>query len=162
MIERRVLITNLWYVTLDDNLRMNCNALLLVREDDQNKRGSYRCALRGFGTEAAWPVFGLKLPTIDHELRDNRLVLLRADGHMLQNAPTIRLDRDDIDRPFHVQTFEWESDDNPRGQRFGEIWNALETSVAQHWHTPYMPRLVHMEPARALELPSRAATRSTP
>lgn len=156
MIEKRILITNLWYVTIDDALRTNCNALLLAREDDPNNRGAYRCELRGFGTEAAWAVFGLTIPTIDHELRVNKLVLLRADGRPLQNAPEIDLARDDVDKPLDVQVFEWDSDDNERGHRYGAIWCALEESVARHWHAPYMPRLVHMAPAEARALPSRA------
>ena len=72
MIEKRVLITNLWYVTIGEGLVAHCNALLLAREDDPNNRGSYRCEMRGFGTEAAWPVFSLRLPTIDYELRGER------------------------------------------------------------------------------------------
>jgi hypothetical protein len=153
MIETRVLITNLWYVTIGD-LRTNCNALLLAREEDPHDRKRLCCKMRGFGTEAAWPVFDLALPTIRYELRERPDVLVIAD------APAIGLWRDSNERPIVCQTFEWDTKDNPRGERYEEIWIALETSVAEHWHAPYMPRLMHMEPTRALQLPSRAATKS--
>jgi hypothetical protein len=139
--ERRVLITNLWYVTIGA-LRMRCNALLL----EPNTRGKFE--LRGFGTESAWPVFGLDVPSMHFEIDDARLVLPGA---------VIILERDDIHRPICVQTFEWDPETNKRGERFSEVWSALETSVARHWHAPYIPRLVHMTPQEALRNPSRAA-----
>lgn len=162
MIERRVLITNLWCVTIDNVLRTHCNALLLESEEDPNNSGSYRCEIRGFGTEAAWPVFSLSVPTIDHELLDDRILLLKTSSSAPRDTPKIDLIRADVERPIAIQMFEWDSKDNPRGHRFGAIWAALEESVVKHWDAPYMPRLVHMEPAQALKLPSRAAALGTP
>lgn len=159
MIERHVLITNLWHVNVDD-LRAHCNALLLVREVDPRDSNVLRCQLQGFGTEAAWLVFNRELPTIDHEVRDDQIVLLAAGGRVLQSAPKIHLHRDDIDRPLAVQTFEWDSEDRDRSERYRAVCTALEESVASHWHAPYMPRLVHMEPAQSLAFPSRATGRA--
>jgi hypothetical protein len=153
MIEKRVLITNLGQVILDKDLRTHCNALVLERVRS-------RCEIRGFGTEGAWPVFVLTVPTIDHDLHDNQLVLLSADGSPLKDARTIGLWRNNPHQPFDIQVFEWDSEDNERGHRFAAIWSALEESVARHWYAPYMPRLVHMEPAQARALPSRATERA--
>jgi hypothetical protein len=156
MIEKRVLFTNLSYVSIGD-VRTSCHALLLEHDDDPLGRGTPRCQLRGFGTEAAWPVFDVRIPTIAHEIRTDR-----GDHLVIPGGPEILLWRDTQEQPICVQTFEWDSADNERGHRFGEIWTALESSVARHWHAPYMPRLVHMEPARALKLPSRAASWGSP
>jgi len=140
VIERHVLITNVNHA-LVDAVKTYCNAVLLSRTADPYDRRRSRCEMIGFGTEAAWRVFSLPLATIDHELRDDQIMLDPA----AQSGPRILLLREDIYRPLAVRIFEWEPDDD-RERRRDEIWTALERSVADHWQPRYMPRLTHVAP----------------
>lgn len=150
---KRILITNLWWVTIIEGqsarrLRLHCHALLIEPHGPQRPE---EYELRGFGTEAAWPVFDIAVPSLDHEIRDDRLMFSALANQ--PPVPPIELVPEDGTRPLCVRAFDGE---------INEVWAALEESVARHWHAPFIPRLVHMPPEAALAHPSPARARGMP
>ena len=155
--ERYVLFTNLHYVTVS-GVRTHTCALLLA--EDKKPMAGPPCRARGFGTEAAWPVFDMAIPSIDHELVSARSPVMifgdagalpLATGALLHitGAPDFHLVASDDDHPIDVTRYEGDE------HTITKVWPVLEEKVARYWARPYMPRLTHLPPG--LHGPSTAA-----
>ncbi len=155
--ERYVLFTNLTYVTVGPVRTRSC--ALLLAEDKEPLLGP-RCRARGFGTEAAWPVFDMTIPTIAHELVPARSsVMIYGDagpsplmtGAILRvpGGPDFHLVASDDAHPVDVSRYEGDE------HTILKVWPALEAKVARYWVRPAMPRLTFLPPE--MHAPSRAA-----
>jgi len=150
-----VLITNLSYVTVG-SVRTMTHALLLCAEPSPFDRGNLRYQARGFGTEAAWPVFDLELPSIEYTLTDPQdfgvfvgtgtaRPLFSCAMLRIKDGPDILLTIDDYRRPIDIEHFEF---DREIDDEIGDVWRALAAKVADYWHAPHMPGLVWGPPAQ--------------
>lgn len=144
MPEKYILITNLNWVTIGP-VRTNTHALLL---EDAVLLGDRQCKVRGFGTDAAWPVFDIFLKSIEHELvdaqgnvhmlKEDKLVPLITGALLrLKNGPELQLVTCNRSRPLDIQTFESEGGD----RKILEVWEVLERKVPEYWDAPNMPLL---------------------
>lgn len=134
-----VLITNLSYVIIGD-VRTDTHALLLEEWEEQLGGKYARRRVRGFGTDATWPVFDLHVSSVGYELT------VKGKGHVIlqiDNGPRLDLSVSDQDRPIDVLTF-------APGTDIEEVWEALPWKVASYWWPSYtnMPRLVWLLPRR--------------
>jgi hypothetical protein len=157
--ERYVLFTNLMYVTVGDVRTYACALLLEEEVRGGSGRGS-RCRARGFGTEAAWPVFNLSIRSIAYELLPaqsphwifgDAAPTPLATGTVLrvEDGPDFQLVAHDDNRPVDVSCYEGDE------HAILKVWPALEEKVARYWTRPAMPRLTFLPPQ--MHAPSRAA-----
>ena len=142
-----VLFTNLQYVTVND-VRTNSHALLL--DESPGIFDEIRRVARGFGVDPAWPVFDLRIPTLDYELTDaasNSIMLTTShpegrplcSGAIMQikGGPRLDLIVHDQDQPISIQTFEGRYGD----EVISAAWEELSSLCAKFWKAPNMPRL---------------------
>lgn len=138
-----------------NGIRTYCYALLLT--EAPGIFGGTERQVRGFGTDPAWPVFDLYIPSIDYQLTDasgNAIFMSNSHpegrplftGGILQIAGGPRLDLISCNgnQSIDVQTFEG---------RYGErvilkVWEKLPGKVAKYWTAPHMPTLSWGPPRR--------------
>ena len=151
-----VLFTNLSYVAIG-TVRTMTNALVLA-STPKDAFGGPRFQARGFGTEAAWPVFDLELPTIAYSMdgMENYGAVLGNDGESRpfisqsilriaggEDAPKLRLTIGNPRLPIDVEIFTFEN-----ANEITKVWDALARKVEHYWHAPAMPHLVWKAPRR--------------
>jgi hypothetical protein len=141
------LLTNIEFVQFSEaQIRMWCHALL-IEEDGRGIMDEPINSIRGFGMEAAWPVFTYwfkpeALPfEIIAKVQDKSHVMMSGDkavpifqGSLLKFADgkSFFLQIDDSSMPL----------DRLEGiTEITEIWRALETKCAQYYNAPNMPHL---------------------
>jgi hypothetical protein len=143
-IKEATLFTNLEYVTIQP-VRTMCHALLLTREEPlfrrtDQKAGPFpdRCMLKGFGTEAAWPVFDLLLPSISFSqaaAESTNMQMMKSDGTLaplmsgsvlqFEGGPEVQLVSGSYcGKPIRVDTF-------PSGTDITEIYELLQSRVIE-------------------------------
>jgi hypothetical protein len=147
------LLTNLQFVTLN-GVRTFCRALLITQDDNPVLAfAGADYTIRGFGTEAAWPVFDVRfrkedLPyTLAAGMSDN-LLFMTQDGAVkplitgavmeFKSGLVLVLEADDADRPIDV-TYEAED--------IGKVWRTMWEKTAAYWKAPRMPRLTYGPPS---------------
>lgn len=144
------LLTNIdCAVRKDDPMRLECSAVLLTKAVEGSL---YHTVLRGFGTEAAWPVFDMALDNEKHfpftlKPFENQMVKLLTESGAknifigttltLKDGPEFALYAEDSERPIDV--FEQTGD-------ICKLWDVLYKKTGLYWTSPYMPRLSY-EPA---------------
>lgn len=143
--DKHTLITNLEWVTIN-GIRTYTHALLLTD-------GAYafgpsdrrRYQVRGFGTDSAWPVFDLDVPSIEYTLADARsgAIMLTDDdpagrplisGAIMQikDGPRADLVVSDRKAPLQVDQFMCS---------ILQVWDVLPMYVRRFWTAPNMPTL---------------------
>lgn len=151
------LITNVQFIQKqNDDLRINCRALLVTEESSGILGPSW--TLRGFGVEACWDVFQLWLDKDRHfpfkfETTESRSAVMLTEitvkplfsGNLLtfKDGTQFFLQADDSSRPIdvHVQ----------HGDICG-VWDILAQKTALYWHAPFMPYLQYGPPAMVARL----------
>lgn len=134
--ERYTLITNLSYVWLNEEMRLHCNALLLSAQAALGgPEYGLNFSLRAFGTEAAWDVFDMPLPTDEHRLeRIGDADFLTLSGPAGQRG--IRLLRNTDAAPRVDQIV------GPSGTgTITKVWEVLRVRTRQYWDAPNFPTL---------------------
>lgn len=130
------LLTNLRFITLN-GVRTFCHALLITQDDNPViSFGGSNYSIRGFGTEAAWPVFDMALAKEDlpysltTAASDNVLVIAHDGSTKLLRTGTIMtfksglslvLESDAASKPIDVT---YEEDD------ISEVWRMLWVKTA--------------------------------
>ena len=128
-----VLITNLSYVTVGD-VRTDTHALLL-EEWSEELKALPRRRIRGFGPDAAWPVFDIiTVPSVAYALT---AAAASSAWLQLNGGPRLNLYVSDQSKPIDVLAF-------TPGTDIEEVWRVLPQKVAAYWWPSYtnMPRLV--------------------
>lgn len=166
---KHTLFTNIAFVQLQGaKLRMDAYAVLL--EDRCLSFGPPGYRIRGFGPDAAWPVFTFWLekgPIVYSvtSAQDNSKVMLKDDGTTepifggsilsIVDGPQFFLQSDNPKRPLDVFTNIGDIE---------EVWRQLELRVAKYWQMPFMPHSSFGPPADVIERDNarlRAAIRAT-
>lgn len=143
------LFTNLSFVWIGE-VRTHCHAMLL--EPPNEALSQVEPQLRGFGTEATWPVFTLPLSTLDYEMAPNMgdgVFLSAAVGEIpigggaslvfASGAPSMRLVVEDPEKPLHI--------DNCEGMDIVDVWELLERRTPEYCFAPNMPYLTFCPPS---------------
>jgi hypothetical protein len=144
-----VLIMNLDWVTVND-VRTWTKALLL--EEGPGMFDKVRRAVRGIGTDPAWPVFDIFVPSIEYTLEDaqsNSIIMSDATPNgrplctgaimKLKDGPEMQLVVRDHKLPLDIHTFEGTWGD---GTITDKLWDRLSRLAPKYWNAPYMPSLV--------------------
>jgi hypothetical protein len=146
------LFTNLSSVSIGE-VRTHCHAMLLEPPNEALKSlHPPHPQLRGFGTEAAWPVFTLPLSTLDYEMTPNMgdgTFLSAAVGEVpigggadlvfASGAPTLRLRVEEPEKPLRI--------DNVEGMDITDVWELLERRTPEYCFAPHMPYLAYCPPS---------------
>ena len=147
MIGNYTLITNLEWAVVN-GIRTFTHALLVSDHEGAFDKNTRRRQLRGFGTDPAWPVFDLDIPSTSYTLSDARsgnvMILSGNDpkprplcsGAIMQieSGPRVDLLVSDQRRPLDVRTF-------PREVTIRDVWDVLPGLVRSYWTAPNMPTL---------------------
>lgn len=141
------LLTNISYCTPRSysGLRMNVSAILLT-ENPKSLFGAPEYTIRGFGPDAAWPVFSMQLkkesfPFKHVTAQDERFMFIGENGvprplfkgNILEFGCGTAFDLilDDSERPLDIYK---QTGDIMR------VWAQLRIRVSEYWNAPYMPR----------------------
>ncbi len=139
------LFTNIAFAQLLDipAIRLDIHALLIEEGSFGFLGPSYQ--IRGFGPDAAWPVFTFWLkdgPVVYSiaDAQDNSKVFLSSSGKTqpifggsiltVEDGPRLFLQSDDPENPLDI--FESVGD-------IEKVWNELEDRALKYMHTPYVP-----------------------
>lgn len=150
---KMVLFTNLNYVILND-VRAYCHGLLLQSDQSVFNHRKLEHRVRGFGTEAAWPVFDTKVDSIEYQIvaAAGADVFVPGDnaprplfsGAILELRGGLKITLLDCDhrRPIDVHEF-------PEGTEYEDVWVMLQRKADDYWTAPNMPKLMWAAPVSA-------------
>lgn len=143
-----VLFTNLSYVWVRD-VRAYCSALLLVEDRDFLDPRTKRFEVRGFGPCPEWPVFDMRVKSIDFSItkhvKSNNVVvgdsgqarpLFSGSVVELKEGPALVLISEKQEEPIDVERFSGRD-------LYPEIWDVLRVKARRYWGKPAMPELVY-------------------
>ncbi len=159
---KNILFTNVQYVIVS-GVRMSCHALLLKEskpifadEDDDEAR---RYQAVGFGTEAAWNVFDMDLPSMEYTSEgaaSPHIMMTEEDGPVplssgiiitIKDGPKISIVSCDNHHPIDIQEFERADDVQNE-----EIIDTIYKKATHYWRAPNMPSLVWTQPHQREEI----------
>lgn len=158
---KSVLFTNLDYVILNE-VRTYCHGLVLQSDRSLFNHNKLEHKVRGFGTEAAWPVFDMKVESVEYQISRaaGADVFFAGDSAPrplfsgaileLKDGPKITLLDCDHRRPIDVHEF-------PEGTDYEDVWVMLQRKADDYWTAPNMPRLSWAAPV-SLSYPKWTST----
>lgn len=150
--DRYILFSNLQCVVVN-GVRTYCRALLLERTESFFDRDKAQCKIRGFGPDAAWPVFDifLKSDTLDYstqEAASTHAMFIGSDdkarplasGAILTIAGlSLELHSGNREQPIVRDEFDGDQAD----RIVLSVWDKLADRACDSWDAPYMPLLMH-------------------
>lgn len=141
MTEKHILITNLSWVTIN-GIRTHSHALLLERVDEGVCKGT---KIRGFGTDATWPVFDLNVPSIKYTLEDihggpalqahpwdGTRLIYRGANMLFEGGPLVELCISNSHHPIQI-------DDSREDIR--DVWAVLPGLTRKYWRNDGFPTM---------------------
>lgn len=176
MTATNVLITNLSYASVNC-VRMHVSAVLIEPHNERMPSFSNdKCVrVRGFGPDAAWPVFDIRLntddPTFELQGMESRDLFIgeNEDGTSKDPKPLftggILTFKDDMQVVLHKGSFDSRGIDFSEhevdgGDGYDDMWKILQAKCAEYWDSPNMPLLQYVPASRvrsALSVPEPAA-----
>jgi len=162
------LLTNICFAQQEGSkMRLDCHALLIEEDTFESfgEEGATRHELRGFGPDAAWPVFTYwldKEKSLPYEISgrtsNNNIVMLSDDpedseklvskpifsGYFLKfvDGLTFYLQSEDHTKPLDI----YKQVGNITG-----VWEVLRQKVSEYWSAPYMPYLKYAPPFKGFK-----------
>lgn len=139
------LFTNLRFVTLN-GVRTFTRALLLEPSEDLLNRGTTAFGIRGFGTDAAWPVFDVRVPSLEYTSATGESADLFVSGEgeprplatgailRFKDGPEVQLLAEDGRQAIDIMEFAPDAD-------IRDVWDVLPRKVAEYYGAPNMPVL---------------------
>lgn len=135
------LFTNVKTVTVNE-VRATVSVLMLNARMAQGGHWVRRAV--AFGVDAAWHVFDVTIPTVEHEL----LVRQLDDPHghdavQVVGGPCFFIEKDTWDEPVNVTRIEFDEDDaDKRDHANRRIRELIARDAAHYWQAPNMPGLL--------------------
>lgn len=162
------LITNLSYVFVN-GIRTNCDALVIVPPKDGSDSfiDAKTVHLRGFGPDAAWPVFDMHLQTADPSFElegmESSILFIGDDenGESKDPKPLFtggKLTFTDgtqlqlVKQLFNTEAIDFEQIET---DDYETLWHTLAVKAAKYTGSPAMPILQHLPVADVQWLHSR-------